>query len=232
MKSISLAVRKYIFAIILPACVPLLFAQNSDWGVWTTVDAEKQLSKNWELGTGVEYRWQDNVSNQIRGKLGASRKMGEYVKLGAGYALIADKKAGRDDFEYRNRFFLQASGSYRYARFTASLRTRMQLTLQETDGPRGNLFKDDDSFNWVWRNRFELKYGIKGVPLEPYANIELFYHPFGDSETVRYYQNRLSVGLVYTFANRHTLETGYKLENEIGGSRKYHIIELGYAYSF
>ena len=69
-----------------------------------------------------------------------------------------------------------------YARLTASWRTRMQLILRETDKPRGNLF-DDDSYKWVWRNRFGLKYNIKGVPLKPYANIEQFYQLFSDLET-------------------------------------------------
>jgi hypothetical protein len=105
--------------------------------------------------------------------------MNKYLKLGAGYVLIADKKVKRDIFEYRNRFFLQATGSYKYARFTGSWRTRMQLTLMETDEPRGDIF-EDDSYRWVWRNRFQLKYDIKGLPLTPYMNVELFHHLFND----------------------------------------------------
>ena len=235
MKLQSLAIRKHFVAMIFFATAPLMFAQNSDWSLWTSFDVEKKLSKNWEVDIGTEYRWKDNISatDQIRGSADISRKMGKYVKLGAGYVLIADKKTKRDVFEYRNRFLLQATGSYEYARLTASWRTRMQLTLMETDQPRGDLF-DDDSFKWVWRNRFGLKYNIKGVPLKPYANIELFYHLFSDLETGGYYQNRLSVGLEYKLAKHHTIEVGYKLQNEIDNVRKYknNIVKLGYTFSF
>ena len=57
------------FFLLLLANTSLLFAQNSDWGLWTGINAEKKLSKNWELGVGTEYRWKDNISvtDQIRG---------------------------------------------------------------------------------------------------------------------------------------------------------------------
>ena len=235
MKPISLYIRKFLFVMMLLANVLPVLAQNSNWGLWTSIDAEKKLLENWELGIGTEYRWKNNISvtDQIRGSLDISRKMGNYVKLGAGYVLIADKKLKRDIFEYRNRFFLQATGSYEYARFTASWRTRMQLTLMETDEPRGDLF-DDDSYRWVWRNRFGLKYNIKGLPLKPYANIELFHNLFSGSETGGYYQNRFSLGIEYKLAKQHTLEAGYKLNSEIDGSKKYklNIVKLGYIFSF
>ena len=111
--------------------------------------------------------------------------------------------------KYRNRFLLQATGSYEYARFTASWRTRLQLTLLETDEPRGDIF-DDDSFKWVWRNRLGLKYNIKGLPLKPYQNFEWFHHLFsGQDDTPGYYQNRFSAGIEYKFAKQHMLEAGY-----------------------
>ena len=224
------------FFLLLIANTPLLFAQNSDWSLWTSINAEKKLSKNWELGIGTEFRWKDNISatDQIRGSADVSRKMGKYVKLGAGYVFIADKKVKKDIFEYRNRFLLQATGSYEYARFTASWRTRLQLTLLETNEPRGDLF-DDDSFKWVWRNRFGLKYNIKGLPLKPYANIELFHHIFsGQDDTPGYYQNRFSAGIEYKLAKQHTFEAGYKLETEVDNVRKYknNIVKLGYTFSF
>ena len=233
MKTILLSIRKYLFAVLLLANVSPLLAQNSDRGLWTSLDVEKKLSKKWELGAGAEYRWKDNISatDQIRGSLDISRKMGKYVKLGAGYVLIADKKVKRDIFEYRNRFFMQATGSYKYARFTASWRTRMQLTLMETDAPRGDIFEDD--YKWVWRNRFGLKYDIKGLPLTPYANIELFHHFFSGSDP-GYFKNRFSIGAEYKINKRHSLEVGYKLDTEIDVKKKYknNVVKIGYMYSF
>ena len=135
----KLSLKKYFFSIILLTHVPLLFAQNSDWGLWTSIDAEKKLSKKWELGFSGQYRWKDNinVTDQIRGGVDITRKVGSYVKLGAGYELIVKNKVKQDAFVYRNRFRVQATGSYKYAGFTASWRTRMQLTLLENSNNPG-----------------------------------------------------------------------------------------------
>jgi hypothetical protein len=131
MKPVSLFIRKYILAEMLLTNISLLFAQNNDWGLWTSIDAEKKLSKNWELGVAGQYRWKDNISvtDQIRAGADIAYKAGKYVKLGAGYELIAKHKLKKDNYVYRNRFGVQAIGSYKYARFTASWRTQMQLTL-------------------------------------------------------------------------------------------------------
>ena len=225
---------KCFFIVILLANVSLLFAQDSDLGLWTSIDIEKKLSEKWKFGVEAQYRWKDDISvtDQIRGGANVSRKLGNYVKLGAGYELIADKKVKRDIFKYRNRFKVQAIGSYKYARFTASYRTQMQLTMMETDEPRGNIF-EDDSYKWVWRNRFGLKYDIKNVPLKPYINIELFHHLFSSSDPI-YYQNRLSVGIEYKLAKHHSIEAGYKFNTEIDAKtkNKCNIIKIGYAFSF
>ena len=229
-----LMMKKYFFTAIMFVNCLSLSAQNSDWGLWTSLDAEKKLSKNWELGVTGQYRWKDNISvtDQIRGAVDISRKMGKYVKLSAGYELIAKYKTKKDIFVYRNRFRLNATGAYKYARFTASWRTRMQLTLLEKDDTQGAIF-ENDNYKWVWRNRFDLKYDIRKTPLKPYFNVELFHQLFGGSEPA-YISNRISAGIEYKLSKHHTLEVGYKLENEIDARKKYrtNVVKLGYIFSF
>ena len=219
---------------ILLANVSLLSAQNSDWDLWTSIDVEKKLAKKWELGVTGQYRWKDNISvtDQIRGSADISRKVGKYVNLGAGYELIAKKKVKKDIFVYRNRFRVQAKGSYKYARFTADWRVRLQLTLLDKKETSNESF-DGDNNNWVLRNRFGLKYDIKKTPLKPYVNFELFHQLFSDLE-YSYFKNRFSIGTEYKLNKRHSLEAGYKLETEVSGSEKYrlNIVKLGYAFSF
>ena len=212
----------------------LLLAQNSDWGLWTSIDVEKKLPKKWELDISGQYRWKDNISvtDQIRGAVDISHKMGSYVKLGAGYELIAKNRVKQDIFVYRNRFRVQATGSYKYARFTANWRARMQLTLLEKQNADSETV-DADNNKWVLRNRFGLKYDIKKTPLTPYINIELFHQLFSDLE-YSYFRNRFSVGTEYKLNKRHSFEVGYKLENEVDGSKKYrlHVVKIGYLFSF
>jgi len=215
---------------ILLANASLLLAQNSDWGLWTSIDAEKKLSKKWDLDVAAQYRCKDNfsVTDQIRGSADITRKVGKYVKLGAGYELIAKNRVKQESFVYRNRFRFQATGSYKYARFTASWRTLLQLTLLEK-----TINPDNDNQKWVLRNRFGLKYNIKKTPLKPYVNFELFHQLFSGLE-YSYYQNRFSAGIEYSLNKRHTLEAGYKLENAVSGLQKNHlnVVKLGYVFSF
>ena len=234
MKIISFFAKRCFLTMILLSSGILSFAQNSDWSLWTSMEAEKKLSKKWDLGVEAQYRLKDNMSvtDQIRIGADISRKLGDYVKLGAGYELIAKHKIKQDNYVYRNRFRVQATGSYKYARFTASWRTRMQLTLMETEAPRGDIF-EDDSYKWVWRNRFGLKYDIKKTPLKPYANVELFQHLFSGSEP-GYYKNRFSIGTEYKLNKRHSLEAGYILETEVDTKKKYsnNVFKVGYVFSF
>ena len=229
-----LSIRTYLFAILFFANVSMSFAQRNDWGLWTNIGVEKELSKSWDLSVGIEHRGKVNLSatEQIRGSVSISRNLGKYFKLGTGYGLIANKKA-RNIFEYRNRIHLQATGSYKYARLTTSWRSRVQLTIMETDDgePRGNIF-EDDRYKWIWRNRFGLKYDIKGLPLKPYINIELFNQLFSDLGSAGYYQNRFNVGFEYILGNHHTFDVGYFLQNEIDSSKKDNFIRLGYTFSF
>jgi hypothetical protein len=234
MKHVTLPKKKYIIVLIMITNASFLFAQNSDWGLWTSIDAEKNFLKKWDFSIDAQYRWKDNMSvtDQIRAGADISRKLGDYVKLGAGYELIAKHKVKNDEFVYRNRFRMQATGSYKYARFTASWRTRMQLTLLETDEARGDFFQGENN-KWVWRNRFALKYNIRKTPFKPYINFELFHNLF-DGMEYSYYQNRFGIGMEYSLNKRHTLEAGYKRETEIDAKRKYNlnVIKLGYVYSF
>jgi len=234
MKRISLSIIKYFFAIILLTNGSLLFAQNNDWGLWTSIDMEKKLQKKWELGISGQYRWKDNISvtDQIRGGVDISRKVGNYVKLGAGYEMIAKNKVNKDIFVYRNRFRAQATTSYKYARFTAGWRVRTQLTTLEKKDT-GNDLLDSDNKEWVLRNRFELKYDIKKSPLRPYINIETFHQLFSDLD-YSYYKNRFSVGTDYKINKYHSLELGYKLETEVDGTNKnkLNVVKIGYSFSF
>jgi len=219
---------------ILLANVSLLSAQTKDWGLWTSIDVEKKLANNWELDVAAQYRWKDNISvtDQIRGSADISRKLGDYVKLAAGYELIAKKKVKQDIFVYRNRFRVQSTFSYKYARFTAKWRVRTQLTMLENENASSTFF-DDDYNKWVLRNRFGLEYNIKKTPLKPYINIELFHQPFSNLE-YSYYKNRFSVGTDYKINKYHSLEIGYKLETEVNGTNKnkLNIVKLGYTFSF
>ncbi len=225
-------VKKIFIVFILLMNTTLVFTQTTDWRLWTDVGVEKQLSKKWTLGIEAEYRWKNDISatDQIRGSVDVSYRLNKYVKFGAGYELIADKKQKKDIFAYRNRFMVQATGSYKLARFTVSWRPRLQTTIlgdSETNKKVGS-----DNYNWVIRNRFGLKYNIPKVPITPYTHFEIYNRLFSDLSS--HYKNRFSVGIEFNPGKHHSFDLGYKLDNEVFISQKYrfNIINIGYTFSF
>jgi len=229
MKTISTFFTKYFFVIILLTNGSLLLAQNSDWGLWTSIDVEKKLSKKWDLDICGQYRSNDNFSftDQFRGSADVARKMNKYLGLGAGYELIAKHKVKNNDdfYAYRHRFRVQASTSYKYANFTFNWRPRLQMTLLEDS--------KTDRCEWILRNRFGLKYNIKKTPWKPYMNFEMFHQLFNGWKGC-YNENRFSIGTEYSLNKQHTIELGYKLDTSIAGSTKnrLNVVKLGYTFSF
>jgi len=232
MKPISLSIGKCLFAMILLANGALLYAQDSDWGLWTSFELEKALSEKWDLGVDLETRLRNKLSatDQIRGGVSVTRSLGDHFNLGVGYLLIARYR--REAYNYRHRYYLQTRGQYRFARFTADWRMRMQLTLLGNSDENINTF-DNENTNWVLRNRFRLRYNIKGSSFRPYAHYEMFHQLFSDLE-YSHYQNRFSIGTVYRMSGSHSIDVGYKFETEVDGSEKNkrNIIQVGFSYSF
>ena len=232
MQPFSSTIRKSFFAVLLLANVLPLMAQNTDWGLWTNFEIEKALSEKWNFGIEVESRLKNKLSatDQIRGGLSLSRSLSEHFNLGAGYLLIARYR--KEDYNYRHRYYLQSRGQYKYKRFTADWRIRMQLTLlRNRDEYIGTL--DSDNTNWELRNRFRLRYNIKGSSFRPYAHYEMFHQLFSNVQ-YSHYRNRFCTGTVYRLNKNHDIVVGYIYETEVDGlvKNKRNIIQVGFSYSF
>ena len=201
--------------------------------MWTTVDIEKKLNKRWNAAAGLEYRSQNGLSltDQIRGSLGAEYNPKKIpFKFGVNYTLIANKKQKKDIFVIRHRFTCSATGSYKFDRFTASWRPRLQATFYDEKDKKPDVM---DDYRWVVRNRFGLKYNVRKLPLKPYVQFEIFNRIFSDI-TPSYYKNRLSAGIEIGIGKRHTLDFGYKRDSELDNGKKYlfYAVTVGYTFAF
>lgn len=216
--------RYYIFLMLTISALSLS-AQNTDSGLWTEAGIEKGISKKWDLNVTAEYRSREKITtvDQIRGAAMISYRINKYVKLGAGYMLIADKKQKKDIFEYRSRFITQATGSYKFGRFTASLRPRLQVTFLEGNGQKDS---------WVLRNRLGLKYNIPKIPLNPYTNFEMYHELSGNSDISG--KTRFGIGVEFKPAKAHCIDFGFKFNRKTVKSKrqKANIVCIGYTYSF
>jgi hypothetical protein len=231
----------YLFAFLIINNLNLneLKADETDSGLWTSLAIEKSIIKGLDLEAGFEYRTEEKFSltDQFRGKFSASYKLNKFVKFGAGYEYHAKKKK-QDYFASRNRVFFQGAGSYKFNhfkvldRFEIAWRARLQLTTQDDR----EIDSDFEKNEWVFRNRFELKYDIKNFPLNPYLQFEMFNHIFDSHDIYEqsYYQNRLSAGFECSITKQHSIDLGYKYETEIDGAEYLYknIISLGYKFKF
>ena len=54
--------KKLLTILLVVAAVSPALAQSDDFGLWTTLGAQKDLNKQWTVSAGTEVRFEDNVS--------------------------------------------------------------------------------------------------------------------------------------------------------------------------
>ncbi|MBO7098347.1 MAG: DUF2490 domain-containing protein [Bacteroidaceae bacterium] len=131
-----------IAVLLLPT---MLRAQWTDeYGTWLELSAKKNLGTKWSIGLEAEYRAQED-SRWALG-LDAGYKLNKYIKFGAGYTLLYNRKKAKQngdpaiDDEYsirpayaypRHRFIVEATADKRFWKWLRiSLRERYQLTYR------------------------------------------------------------------------------------------------------
>ena len=140
--------KRFLLAALSLLCAGSLMAQN-DFGVWTSVSAEKSFGKNFSIDAGVENRLQENATKPLRWDfgLGASYKVRKFLKLGAGYTYIRGRNLQEVKPRYKNdgvtikgynvdhefwrnkhRLYFDVTGKVTWGRFTFSLRERYLYT--------------------------------------------------------------------------------------------------------
>ena len=140
--------KRFLLAALSVLCATTLLAQD-DFGVWTSVSAEKSFGKKFSIDAGVENRLQVNATKPLRWDFGfgASYKVTKFLKLGAGYTYIRGRnlqevkpdykkdgvtfKGYKVDHEFwrnKHRLYFDVTGKVACGRFTFSLRERYLYT--------------------------------------------------------------------------------------------------------
>lgn len=174
----------YLLALMM---MPLsLLAQSDDFGVWTSIGAEKKISKKLSVGMEAELRTRDDVSTLDRWSVGvdAQYKLTKWLKVSAGYSFLDDNNEKityketngmpnklAEYWGVRHRFNVSLTGSYKFGDWQVSLRERWQYTYrpEKTIDERWDF--DDDEYDGkpktykgrgknVLRSRLQLSYDI------------------------------------------------------------------------
>jgi hypothetical protein len=192
--------------VCLALILPLAMAgQNTDNGIWYEAKAEKDIFKGLRFDLEGSIRTDQNGSHIEKFYLepGLRYKFNDYFAAGIYYRFIEQEE---DDGRYypRHRWFIQMKGSApEIARFTLSLRYRVQQQFKTyIEDP------EDEIPEWYQRIRLELEYNIKGLPLKPYINTEMF---SGLSFRNDYLADkwRSMIGIEYTLHKKHTFGIEY-----------------------
>lgn len=221
----------FICCLLLPV---LAFAEETDRGVWNSLELQKKCNNGLSFSFEEEYRMRDGTSTTDRfmSTFEVAYKLVKYLKTGVSYTLIhynhEGKKNKPDYWEQRHRYNLYVQGSYRLARFEFSLKERYQSTyrvgVEETEtraNPKALL-----------RSKWEVDYDVPRIPLTPYGYCEWQHSlntPSGGNGLV---ETRYSTGVKYKVLDFLSVEGGYLLDLDKEDDVKIHALTLGAKYSF
>ncbi len=144
-----MTLRQSILALSLLFATCLMAQENDEVGIWTELEIEKAITKEWDVGLGLEYRAQDR--SRFSAGLSTSYKPFKFLKIGIGYNFLysyrpdkykdkSEGEVGSEEWttgynltpEYwfpRHRFSVEATGSIKLWKWLkVSLRERYQLT--------------------------------------------------------------------------------------------------------
>lgn len=121
---------------------------DDDFGIWSSVSAEKDFNKRFSVEAGVDFRAERKLENAARwgASVGATYKLFKFVRLGASYAFIYDRNPLEEKLNYndegewrgynvdgdyhrsKHRGNFDVVFKHKVGRFSFSLRERYQYT--------------------------------------------------------------------------------------------------------
>ncbi len=223
---------KYRLLTTLSLCLLVLTgtqAQSDDFGVWTSIQAEKKIIKGLTAELEGEFRTRDSFSTVDRwaGSADLSYRIIQYLKVGGSYSLIRFNHENRG-WETGHRYSLYATGSYKWNRVTFSLREKYQHTY------RVGVTKTSKRANpkEVLRSRLQAVYNIKKSPFSPYLSCEL-YHTLNDPQGNGLDKTRYTAGTRYKLTKKHSFDLFYRFQDKADDDEQDgHILGIGYTYKF
>ena len=146
-------------------------ALDPEFGGRISVSVDKRITRGLHVSLEEEVRFDQNFGSldRLQTTLGLNYKVNEFIKLGAGYALINGYSSTNQAFKnMRHRFMVDVKGTLKVADWNFSLKERLQLTHRTGDY---NIYQNPANALML-KSRLMAKYRGFGA-LQPYAYIEL-----------------------------------------------------------
>lgn len=179
--------------------IPLLKAQSvEDFGIWTDIEASKELSERIDLSGALSFRTDDNTShlNQFFYQIGVEAKIVGKLKTG---------------LSYRNRFLFPYTGNEVYHRFIWD--TKYTLKTDWVDFQLRN--RAQFQLNDPMIDRVRLKADIDIIKkLDGFGYFESFLQP-NAPYSYKFYKHRVGIGLEYKLDKSKKISISYMRQTEI-----------------
>jgi hypothetical protein len=221
-------IKRILFSFLLLLWVRSGYGQDSDFGIWYEVNAEKSLSKKFDIGGTVMVRTFDDAStlDQAFIEIEATYNLNKYVGFAGSYR-IGNYLEDDDLYHIRHKWMGDIKGSLPLSHFVFSARLRLQIMARIYSENA----TDDKA---VYDGRFKLKavYKIPDFPVNPYLSFETF-SPVFRNEGRLIDKSRSTIGLEYKITKKHIIETEYIYQrDDYPHLSIMHIVSLNYTFKF
>jgi hypothetical protein len=185
-----------------------------------------EVLKNLKFHVEEEIRFRENATlfdRQII-DLGLSYRITRHVKAAFFYRIEADWK-NADEYIWRSGMVGEATLRFTPKRFSLGYRIRLQTRKIELNEGQTSTYG-----GFKHRHKFTADYNIKGIPLTPFVECELFVdHQYGKGSELS--GIRSWVGLGYSIAKNHDLSLKYGIDQEVNAEDplRAYIIAIGYS---
>lgn len=200
-------------------CVLSFFSLRSqnDFGLWTNLAVEKEITKKFEIQVEGEGRFNQNVTrlNSLLSELSVKYKFNKYYALGASYRFTYYTKNA-----FGNRFTLSNQVKYKIEDFTLNYRLNLQSDLS-----------DVDPVEYKIRNRIGVDYKIN-KHWELGLTGELFYSFYYNRNMFDRY--RFAFGVDHKLNKHHKIGASLMFQQEfnVADPQSDVVLGLGYKYSW
>lgn len=223
----------YAWILVIFLILPLVNkAQNSDFGIWTTLSLDKKINSKFEVSLAEELRLFQNAQrlNLIYTNLGVNYKITKSIRFALVYRFV-QKYRDENYFSWRHRIYFDAQIKEKYYPFTFVYRVRIQSQVRD-------YYTSDDGKipERFWRNKFDIRYDL-GKGFNPYTAVEFNYQFKNERNTDannKFSRVRYFVGCQYKHSQNKTFDLFFMHQREmnvVNPARNF-IVGMEYNYSF
>lgn len=187
-----------------------LFAQDSDFGLWTNLYVEKKLVKRVDAFVELQGRLNQNATNYYysNAELGMTFRPLQWMHISGAYVFAA-KESFRGGTIFRNQYYTSVTLKAKMGRFRISNRSMFQSKMNDSFFSEENLLYRDN----YYRNKLVLKFDISRK-LRPYVAQEFFLE-LNDPKGNDFNRSRSYAGIHYQLNKRSLFEVYYLMQKEL-----------------